>query len=251
MAKSLRTVLITGATDGVGKALAHQYRERGDQLILVGRRPPAALDPKLYTPQTYCRADLLWPDCTQIVKQFFYSHSIDRLDLLIHNAALGFYGPVASQSPASIRELMTVNLQAPIALTHTLLPWLLPAHGTVAFIGSVAARLPCPQFAVYGATKTALEGFTRSLRVELQGRVTVQMIHPGPIRTGMHARTNSPVPAERIERFPSAEQVARQIVRAIDRRNGLVTLGWGNQMMAFGGRHASWLVDRLAARWLP
>lgn len=243
-----RTVCITGATDGIGQALAYQYQQQGARLILIGRRALTELDPKLYTNQTYCRADLAWPDCHQIVKQFFYCNSIDRLDLLIHNAGIGFYGQVAQQSPNSIRTLVMVNLQAPIALTHALLPWLTPARGALVFISSVAADLPCPDYAVYGATKAAIDGFARSLRVELQGSVAVEVIHPGATRTRMHLRSGASLEELGWERFTPPERVARRIIRAINRRRPSVTLGLGNQMLVLGGRHLSWLVDQFVAR---
>jgi len=87
--------------------------------------------------------------------------------------------------------------------------------GRVIFIGSVAAALPAPDYAVYGATKAALEGFARSLRVELRGRVGVQVIHPGATRTGMHAKAGAPLERMGWTDFPPPERAARQIVRAI------------------------------------
>lgn len=246
-----RTILITGATDGIGLALARHYQTQGERLLLVGRRSPAALDPALFTPATYCRADLAQPYCAAIVRQFLDQRGIERLDLLIHNAGVGAYGPAADHSFATIRELVAVNLRAPIDLTHTLLPRLEQARGRLVFISSVAAALPVPDYAVYGATKAGLDGFARSLRVELRGRVGVQVIHPGPTRTQMHARSGAPVNPARWRRFPTPEKVAAQVATAIERGRPIVVIGRSNQTVWWVGRHfgrlIDWIVQRTAA----
>lgn len=240
------TVLITGATDGIGTALAQQYQARGARLILVGRRPRDTLDPALFTGETYCQVDLSRFDCAAVVHRFLHHHGIERLDLLIHNAGIGHYGPVEQQSPASIRELVSVNLRAPVALTHVLLPRLLHAHGTLVFISSVVAALPGPKYPVYAATKAALDGFARSLRIELRGQVAVQVIHPGATRTGMHAKSGAPLNHRR-QRYPTAEATAARIVRAIEQGRRSTRIGLGNRVLWFAGRQLEAVVDWLAA----
>lgn len=242
------TILITGATDGIGLALARCYQARGARLVLVGRRPADALDPQLFGPEAYCRADLAQPFAPALLAEFLRRHKVDRLDLLIHNAGVGSYGPAEAQAPAAIDALLDTNLRAPIALTHALLPPLLAARGRVVFIGSVAAALPAPDYAVYGATKAALAGFARSLRIELRDQVAVQVIHPGATRTGMHAKIGAPLERMGWRRFPPPEHVAGQIVRAIESGAPVATIGMGNRAMRFAGRHLGGLVDRLAAR---
>jgi short-subunit dehydrogenase len=112
----------------------------------------------------------------------------------------------------------------------------------------VAAALPAPDYAVYGASKAALEGFARSLRIELAGRVGVQMIHPGATRTGMHAKIGAPLAQIGWRRFPPAARVAAQIVRAIDGGRPLETIGAANRLLRFAGRQLGGLVDRAIAR---
>lgn len=89
------------------------------------------------------------------------AHGLAELDILVHNAAVGWYGPAAQQTGASIDELLTVNLYAPIALTHALLRRVRTAQGVIAFVSSLHSVLPTPEFAVYTATKAALDGFTQ------------------------------------------------------------------------------------------
>lgn len=243
------TVLITGATDGIGRELAQIYRRRGARLILVGRRANPALGPG--SAVRYCRADLAQPYAAAIVAAFLRRQGIARLDLLIHCAGVGSYGPPAGQAPGQIDELLAVNLAAPLALTHALLPLLESAGGAVTFIGSVAAALPAPDYAVYAASKAGLEGLARSLRSELAGRVTVQLIHPGATRTAMHARVGAPLERIGWRRFPPPALVAARIAAAIDARKPRATIGAGNRLLRFAGRQLGGLADRLAARRLP
>lgn len=232
----MTTVLITGVTDGIGRALAQHYTAAGAHVVGVGRRPVEAAPPGVFPPAAYCQIDLAQPDAGRRVASLLDALSIDQLDVLIHNAAAGWYGPVAAQSPASIDELLAVNLRAPVALTHMLLPRLAAAHGAVAFVSSVHAALPAPDFAVYTASKAALDGFARSLRIELAGQVDVLTLWAGATRTGMHAKAGVPAGRLPVERFPSAEATAAGIARAIDRRRS-ASIGAGNGLLHWTGAH--------------
>ena len=244
-----KTVLITGASDGIGLALARLLQLDGARVVGVGRRPPVEVEPALRG--DYCCVDLTQPFAAAVVAEFLRRRSVDVLDLLIHCAGVGSYGPAEDQALETINALLAVNLRAPIALTHALLPTLTRASGRVVFIGSVAAALPVPDYAVYGATKAALEGFARSLRVELRGHVGVQVIHPGATRTGMHAKVGAPLERIGWSRFPPPERVARQIVRAIEKGTPLTTIGLGNQLLRLAGRHLGGAVERVVAGRLP
>ena len=112
-----KTVLITGATGGLGLELARCYAPRA-RLVLVGRKPLAELNDALFTSQNYCRCDLSSPNCDEVVASFLEKANITKLDLLIHNAGVGYYGEVAAQSAESVDELLNVNTVAPIRLTH-------------------------------------------------------------------------------------------------------------------------------------
>ncbi len=242
----MRTVLITGATDGIGLALARLYAARGDRLVLVGRRAPEQLGDPLFTPERYCRTDLARRDCAGPVEAFLRAQGIDRLDLLIHNAALGSYGPLEEQPPDLIDALIDVNLRAPVELSYALLPLLWRAGGALVLVSSVAAGLPTPPYAVYSATKAALDGLARSLRVELRGAVAVRVIHPGPTRTAMHAKIGAPLDRIGWRRFPPPERVAAEIALALDGGAPEATIGVGNRALRLADRLAGGLLDRAA-----
>ncbi|MEN9934164.1 MAG: hypothetical protein RLZZ387_743 [Chloroflexota bacterium] len=237
-------ILITGASDGIGLALARHYQAAGARVIAIGRRPPTELDPALRA--DYCRVDLAQPYAAPLVADFLRGRGVVWLDLLVHCAGVGAYGPAEDQPPEELGAVLDTNLRAPIALTHVLLSLLAASRGRVVFIGSVAAALPTPEYAVYGATKAALEGFARSLRVELRDQARVQVIHPGPTRTGMHTKARVPLDHIGWSHFPTAERVARHMVRAIRRGASVTTIGAGNALLYLAGRHLGGLVDRAA-----
>lgn len=244
------TILITGATDGLGLALARQYQAQAARLILVGRRSLASvieLDSALFKPTTYCQADLSQPDCARRVVAFLKTHHISRLNYLIHNAGLGYYGSVKEQSSTNIQDLVTVNLMAPLTLTHALLPFMTPAAtnqlNKVVLISSVVSAVACPDYAVYGATKAALDGFGRSLRLELQGIVEVQVIQPGATRTGMHRKSGLAPEVVDWRKFPPADQVARQIAVTIRSARSPATIGLSNKLLRWAGYYFGSLTD--------
>lgn len=240
-----KTILITGATDGIGLALAQHYAASGHTLVLVGRRETG---PAMGVPVIYCQADLVRKDAVDRVTAVLQQHNISRLDLVIQNAGVGYYGRFLDQTTGSIDELVNVNLRAPIALTHALLPMLLASRGQLVFISSVVSALPGPAYTVYTATKAALDGFARSLRVELGNQIRVQTIFPGATRTGMHAKMGVSRSDMNWEKFPSASATAIRIANIIATNKTTATIGLGNGYLRFAGLQMGWLVDRWMGR---
>ncbi len=142
MSRGVSTILITGVTDGIGRALAQHYVAVGARVIGIGRRPAVDVPAAFLSDGAYCQVDLARPAAAAAISLFLDERGINRLDVLIHNAAVGWYGPIAEQSAAAIAEALAVNLRAPIALTHALLPRVTAARGVVAFVSSVHASLP-------------------------------------------------------------------------------------------------------------
>ena len=242
-----KTILITGATDGIGLALAQQYDQLGAHLIMVGRRPLRSPGmPSLCTADTYCQADLGEPDFPRQIITFLKQQQIKRLDLVIHNAGLGYVGALDKQPAHSAEQILRVNSLAPIALTHALAnEWLAEAAHLV-FVSSVVVSWPAANYAVYAASKAALDGFVRSLQVEWADRPhTIQLIHPGATRTGMHAKSGLDKAQVNWDRFPPAVQVAAAIRRRISRPKRQAAIGFSNSLIYQAGRWLQPLVDRL------
>lgn len=242
----MKTVLITGATSGLGLALAQIYQQQGARLVLIGRRPLTNLRESLFSDDCYCQADLARPDAAVIIAKWLEHHDIRQIDVLIHNAAVGYYGSVSSQSAVSIQQLVQINLKAPLALTHTLLPHVTAVRGHIVFVSSVAAVLPTADYVVYTASKAALDGFARSLQVELGSQASVLVLHCGATNTDMHQKLGIPLEKVNWEKFPSAAVVAQKMVNIIRRgRRGQTAVGVGNQILWRAGLSAGYLLERV------
>ncbi len=241
-----RDVFVTGATDGIGAAFARVQAERGARLVLTGRRPEPRVSVELPPGAVYLEADLARPEGAGLLIRALGDRSVPELDLALLCAGAGWVGDLEGQDAASIEELVAVNLEASISLAHGLIPLLEERRGKLVFVGSVVACQAAPEYAVYAATKAALDGFARSLASELHGRVEVSILHPGPTRTGIHEKSG--LSRDRIdwERFPPAEEVATRMADLLEgsppRRR---VLGAAGGAMDFLGRHAARPVDGL------
>ena len=236
-------MLLTGATSGLGLALARLYASKGAPLVLVGRKPLSELD-AFFTPQNYCQADLSEPNSVDAILEHLNNARAEYLELLIHNAGVGLYGDASAHSDEEVARLLGVNLFAPIALTHALAV----RTKKVVFISSVVADVPAPEYAVYGSSKAALDAFARNLRLEARGSPQVQTVHPGAIRTPMHAKSGVPEGTFNVERFPSAEEVAEEVFRAIAGSRKDVTIGVSNKVLRFAGTYLAGPLDKLMRR---
>jgi short-subunit dehydrogenase len=126
------------------------------------------------------------------------------------------------------------------------LPLLRKVHGTAAFVSSVHSVLPTPDFAVYTATKAALDGFARNLRIELRGDVDVLLLWPGPTRTGMHAKSGMPAASIHPARQMAVEVAAERMARAIARRQS-ATLRRGDGLLRRLAKHFESPIDAALA----
>ena len=248
-------LLITGASDGIGLALARSLCSQGRALVLTGRRPFAEiLDPPFSSSSYYIEADLNRSDAPAFIDRALSERGVSGLSAIVHNAAIGWTGAPGVQSSASVQEMLTVNLNVPIALTHQLRHRLESNRLTerqrprVAFISSIAAAFPCPDYAVYAATKAALEGFARALRIEWSNQVDVQVIVLGPVRTDIHSKAGMDLQAIGWDRFPSPESAAAGVSRALKSRRSVATIGWTNRWLRELGQRSDRWIDRAILR---
>ena len=207
------TILLTGATGGIGHAIARELRERGGELILTGRRADV-LEP--LADELGARA--LAVDLSDPAEVERLVAESGALDILVANAALPASGRLESFTMAEIDRALDVNLRAPIALAHALAPAMVArGKGHLLFMSSLSGKSATPGSAIYNATKFGLRGFASSLRADLRASgVGVSAVFPGFIRdAGMFAEAGVELPT--VVGTASPEDVARATVQAIER----------------------------------
>ena len=210
------TALITGASRGLGHALAHDLASRGWDLVVDGRDPAtlAAATTRLRASATAgATITSITGDVTDERHRAELADAVDHhghLDLLVNNA--GTLGPsplpsLATVPLAAVREAFEVNTVAPLALVQRLLPVLRRSPGTVVNISSDAAIEGYPGWGVYGPTKAALDHLGAILAAE-EPSLRVLTIDPGDMRTDMH---QAAFPGEDISDRPTPEEAVPAI----------------------------------------
>lgn len=185
----MKTIVITGATRGLGLATARQAIIEGYKVIAVGRSLSDELDAEIKKNTNLLFFESF--DFNEVEKiHAFAKHlakTYGRLWGLVNNAALGTDGVLATLHEKDVAELVRVNVEAPILLTKYLLrPMLINRCGRIVNISSIIATTGFSGLSVYGATKAALAGFTRSLSREVgKAGITVNTVAPGYMETSM------------------------------------------------------------------
>jgi short-subunit dehydrogenase len=216
--------LVTGASSGIGQALAVRLVEAGAQVFAAGRDEQALA---AVSGATRLVADLIEPSAPERLARQVLGEA-GRIDLLVNNAGAGSVGALAEQSPAVVDQLLAVNLQAPIQLTRAVLPGMLErGRGRLVFVTSIAGRLGVREEAVYAATKAGLDVFAESLRFEVAPRgIGVTVVVPGVVDTPFFDRRGRPYLRRRPRPLPAA-RVADAMIRAIEADRSEVYLpGW-------------------------
>jgi short-subunit dehydrogenase len=212
------TTLLTGATGGIGQAIARALHQRGGQLILTGRRTDV-LEPLA----AELGARTLAADLNVAAEVDRLISEAGEIDILVANAALPASGRLNSFTMDEIDRALDVNLRAPIALAHALVPSMIErGSGHLLFMSSLAGKTATSGSSLYNATKYGLRGFASALRAELhEDGIGVSTVLPGFIRdAGMFADSGAKLPAGVGTRSP--EDVAKAVVAAIERNRGEV-----------------------------
>jgi short-subunit dehydrogenase len=214
-----KSVLVTGATGGLGQAIARRLRVEGGSLTLTGRRADVLEPLAAEVGGTAVVADLsLEEDVARVA-------DID-VDVLVANAGLPGVGELESFSVAQIDRVLDVNLRAPVVLARRLGERMLErGQGHIVLISSLSGKSATPLSSLYNATKFGLRGFALALRQDWEPRgVGVSSINPGPIaEAGMFHEGGGTLPAGL--RPSSPEDVADAVVRAIRRNRAEVDVG--------------------------
>lgn len=255
-----RRIIVTGASEGIGRALALALAAAGARLALAARDRP-----RLESLAQECRVrggdaralptDVTnQQDCEWLIDETVKAYG--GIDVLVHNAGITMWSRFdALQDLGIFERLMEVNYLAPVRLTALALPHLKKTKGLLVAVASLAGLTGVPERSGYAASKHAMIGFFDSLRIELEGSgVGVSVVAPDFVISEIHKRAIGP-DGEPLGESPmmqskimTAEDCAARIVKAIERRERLV-------LMSARGKLGRWLkliapamIDRIAAR---
>lgn len=237
------TVLITGASSGIGRELAGQFAGDGAGLVLVARSEDrlrelaSSLAARYGVATQVLPADLSQPGAPDQIMQALARQQID-VDVLVNNAGFGARGSVAGLGAARQLDMIEVNVAALTRLTALLLPGMLERRrGGILNVASTAAFQPGPNSAVYYATKAYVLSFTEALAEEVRGSgVRVSCLAPGPTDTGFAAQAGATGSRLFQRGVMDAARVARAGHDGLLRGKTLVIPGLRNRALAFSVR---------------
>jgi short-subunit dehydrogenase len=218
-----RSALLTGATGGLGRAIATALAGRGAKLILSGRKAEALEALAAELPGEEHR--VLPADLAEVGAAEKLAAEAGGVDVLVANAGLPGTGRLPDYSVEQLTGTLRVNLEAPILLARALEPAMLErGSGHMVFVASLSGKSATPLSSIYNATKFGLRGFALGLRADLDPLgIGVSLVSPGTIReAGMYADSGAPpIPGLGTG---SPQQVADAVVKAIEKNKVEVTV---------------------------
>ena len=253
-------VWITGASSGIGEAIAKQMARRGARLVLTARREGELLRVRqacqdaathVVYPMDLSSADDLEPRVHELREE------VGEIDILIHSSGLS-QREIAERTQLAVdRKIMELNFFAAVALTKALLPFMLErGRGHLVPISSVAGKVGVPRRTAYCASKHALHGFFDALRAEVADRgVRVTLVCPGYVRTAVSANALTGeggaygVTDRAIEQGISPDECAGAVIRGLERGDEEVLVGGIETFGVYLKRFAPSLASRIARSW--
>ena len=251
-----KVVVITGASSGIGEALAFQAASRGAKLMLAARSidklEAISKTLKKHNAEVHvCQVDVsVQSDCERLINETI--KAFGRIDVLINNAGISMRALFVDADPGVLQRLMEVNFWGAVYCTKFAIPHLLKQKGSVVGISSIAGIKGLPARTGYSASKFAMLGFMESLRIEnLKTGLHVLMAFPGftasNIRnTALAADGSQQGESPRDEsKMMTAEEVAIKVLDAVERRKRTLILTSQGKLTVLLNRFFPALVDRL------
>jgi short-subunit dehydrogenase len=252
-----RRALITGASSGIGRALAIELARCGVDCVLLARRADRLCEVAQQVNSIGRQAVAVAGDVTDPAARRravdAARNELGGLDILVNNAGIAAHGRFAEADPGRLRPIMEVNFFAPVELIREALPLLGEGRQPIVVnIGSILGERGCPHKSEYSASKFALHGFSEAVRPELL-RLGIDLLvaAAGPTKTE-HFDTlieeKGELPWGNPRRKP-AEEVARLIVRAIERGKNEVVTSWRGWFWLLLNRLTPRIADRIMSRY--
>lgn len=216
-------ILITGASNGIGKQLAIDFAKRGAVVIGCGRSIARLKAVLKEVRQTSPASAMMGCDVSDVEQVHGMIEKIltdfGRVDILINNAGIGMRKPFAETSLSIIEEIMRINYFGAVYCTHELLPSMIArGDGHIVNISSVAGKIGTLNMAAYCASKFAMNGWSESLYHELKPfGVNVSLVCPGPVHTGFSRDFHDSEPQSPPSLFVESSAVSQAVFKVIER----------------------------------
>lgn len=230
--------VVTGASSGIGEALAAAMAAQGTHVVLVARSVERLKALAARIEGAGGRATVLPVDLASRGAARKLFEEIQRrellVDTLVNNAGFGFYGPFETEAPTHLAEMLQVNIVALTELTRLFVPSLLERRGQLLNVASTVAFQPSPYMSAYGATKAFVLSLSEALWAEYRGRgLHVATVCPGPVETPFIDAMGAGVRSTTVFKMAlPVDDVVRACLRALDGRRPTRIVGLLNWVLA-------------------
>ncbi len=255
-----KVIIITGASEGIGRALALELASQQTIVVLAARNEQRLEELKKQVESRGGRATVIPTDvvdknqCKRLIDQTIEQYT--RIDVLVNNAGRSMWTGFEEIADLSlVEELIQLNYLGSVYCTYYALPWLKKSKGSIVPVASVAGFTGVPQRTAYSASKHAMVGFFDSLRIELEGTgVTITTVAPDYVLSELHRRAcnkdgnalgKSPLQESKIM---TAEACAKLIVKAMVKRDRLVLTSARSRIGRWLKLFAPGMVDNIASK---
>jgi short-subunit dehydrogenase len=252
-----KLVLLTGASGGIGQAIARRLAQQGARLILIGRSgsrlSSLAHELNVFANQGFVlQSDIATHAGRETIRTALMALQ-QPLDVMINCAGVNLFGFLPDNDPKEIEQLIATNVTAPILLTRLVMPFISLAHGRILNIGSSFGGLGYPGFSVYCASKFALRGFSEALRRELlDTSVQVAYLAPRATKTELNSDAVCAMNHELGNAMDEPEVVAVCAERMLcAKRMRDRNIGWPERMFLRINSLVPYLIDKALRSQLP